>query len=151
MNGVGRLDIVENRYVGIKSRGCYETPGGTILLKAHRAIESVTLDREVAHYKDRLIPKYAELIYNGFWFSTERIAMQELIDSMQNKVNGHVKLKIFKQILFVITLIVIFVCVDSFYQFLNYTPENGFGRDLLGFKSNWYGIIQRCFFLKILM
>lgn len=96
INGVGRLDIVENRYVGIKSRGCYETPGGTILLKAHRAIESVTLDREVAHYKDRLIPKYAELIYNGFWWSPERILLQKTIDETQKNVSGAVKLSVYK-------------------------------------------------------
>ena len=95
-HGVGRIDIVENRFVGMKSRGIYETPGGTILLHARRAIESITLDKGEAHLKDEIMPKYAEVIYNGFWFSTERIAMQQLIDSMQNKVNGHVKLKIFK-------------------------------------------------------
>ena len=95
-HGVGRIDIVENRFIGMKSRGVYETPGGTILLHARRAIESITLDKGEAHLKDEIMPKYAEVIYNGFWFSTERIAMQELIDSMQNKVNGHVKLKIFK-------------------------------------------------------
>ena len=95
-HGVGRIDIVENRFIGMKSRGIYETPGGTILLHARRAIESITLDKGEAHLKDEIMPKYAEVIYNGFWFSTERIAMQELIDSMQNKVNGHVKLKIFK-------------------------------------------------------
>ena len=95
-HGVGRIDIVENRFVGMKSRGIYETPGGTILLHARRAIESITLDKGEAHLKDEIMPKYAEVIYNGFWFSTERIAMQELIESMQNKVNGHVKLKIFK-------------------------------------------------------
>ena len=95
-HGVGRIDIVENRFVGMKSRGVYETPGGTILLHARRAIESITLDKGEAHLKDEIMPKYAEVIYNGFWFSTERIAMQELIDSMQNKVNGYVKLKIFK-------------------------------------------------------
>ena len=95
-HGVGRIDIVENRFIGMKSRGIYETPGGTILLHARRAIESITLDKGEAHLKDEIMPKYAEVIYNGFWFSTERIAMQELIDSMQNKVNGHVRLKIFK-------------------------------------------------------
>ena len=95
-HGVGRIDIVENRFVGMKSRGIYETPGGTILLHARRAIESITLDKGEAHLKDEIMPKYAEVIYNGFWFSTERMAMQELIDSMQNKVNGHVKLKIYK-------------------------------------------------------
>ena len=95
-HGVGRIDIVENRFVGMKSRGIYETPGGTILLEAHRAIESITLDRGEAHIKDEIMPKYAESIYNGLWFSSERFAMQELIDSTQKKVNGKVKLKIFK-------------------------------------------------------
>ncbi|MGH8728975.1 MAG: argininosuccinate synthase [Burkholderiales bacterium] len=95
-HGIGRLDLVENRFVGMKSRGCYETPGGTILLKAHRAIESITLDREAAHLKDELMPRYAALIYNGFWFSPERKLMQELIDSTQVKVNGWVKLKLYK-------------------------------------------------------
>ena len=94
-HGVGRIDIVENRFVGMKSRDLWNTRG-TILLHARRAIESITLDKGEAHLKDEIMPKYAEVIYNGFWFSTERIAMQELIDSMQNKVNGHVKLKIFK-------------------------------------------------------
>ena len=95
-HGVGRLDIVENRYVGMKSRGCYETPGGTILLKAHRAMESLTLDREVAHLKDELMPRYAALIYNGYWFSPERRVLQELIDASQERVNGVVRLKLFK-------------------------------------------------------
>ncbi|MGB1580058.1 MAG: argininosuccinate synthase [Nevskiales bacterium] len=95
-HGVGRLDIVENRYVGIKSRGCYETPGGTILLKAHRAIESITLDREVAHLKDELMPRYASIIYNGYWWSPEREAMQTLIDDTQKYVNGKVRLKLYK-------------------------------------------------------
>ncbi|MEJ2756032.1 MAG: argininosuccinate synthase, partial [Gammaproteobacteria bacterium] len=95
-HGVGRLDIVENRYVGIKSRGCYETPGGTILLKAHRAIESITLDREMMHLKDDLMPRYAKLIYNGYWFSPERAALQALIDETQAFVTGEVKLSIYK-------------------------------------------------------
>ena len=95
-HGVGRIDIVENRFVGMKSRGIYETPGGTILLDARRAIESITLDKGEAHIKDELMPKYAEVIYNGFWFSSERISMQKLIDSMSLKVNGDVKVKIFK-------------------------------------------------------
>ncbi|MCH8543608.1 MAG: argininosuccinate synthase [Alcanivorax sp.] len=95
-HGVGRLDIVENRYVGMKSRGCYETPGGTIMLRAHRAIESLTLDRESAHLKDSLMPKYAELIYNGYWWSPERLAMQKLIDATQECVNGEVRLKLYK-------------------------------------------------------
>lgn len=95
-HGIGRLDLVENRYVGMKSRGCYETPGGTIMLKAHRAIESLTLDREVAHLKDDLMPRYASLIYNGYWWSPERIALQTLIDHTQKSVNGTVRLKLYK-------------------------------------------------------
>ncbi len=95
-HGIGRLDLVENRYVGMKSRGCYETPGGTILLKAHRAIESITLDREVAHLKDDLMPRYASLIYNGYWWSPERKALQVLIDHTQAHVNGWVRLKLYK-------------------------------------------------------
>ena len=95
-HGIGRLDIVENRYVGMKSRGCYETPGGTILLKAHSAIESITLDREAGHLKDELMPKYASLIYNGYWFSPERLMLQALIDESQKYVNGVVKLELFK-------------------------------------------------------
>ncbi len=95
-NGIGRLDIVENRFVGMKSRGCYETPGGTIMMKAHRAIESITLDRELAHLKDSLMPKYAELIYNGFWWAPEREALQGLIDDTQKYVNGKVRLKLYK-------------------------------------------------------
>jgi argininosuccinate synthase len=95
-HGIGRLDLVENRYVGMKSRGCYETPGGTILLKAHRAMESLTLDREVAHLKDELMPRYASLIYNGYWFSPERQMLQELIDASQASVNGWVRLKLYK-------------------------------------------------------
>ncbi len=95
-NGIGRLDIVENRFVGMKSRGAYETPGGTIMLRAHRAIESITLDREVAHLKDSLMPKYAELIYNGFWWSPEREMLQVAIDHSQEYVSGDVRLKLFK-------------------------------------------------------
>jgi argininosuccinate synthase len=95
-NGIGRTDIVENRYVGMKSRGCYETPGGTIMLKAHRAIESITLDREMAHLKDELMPRYAELVYNGYWFAPERQAMQALIDYSQQYVNGKVRVKLYK-------------------------------------------------------
>ena len=95
-NGIGRLDIVENRYVGMKSRGCYETPGGTIMLRAHRAIESLTLDRESAHLKDSLMPKYAEVVYNGYWWSPERSMLQGLIDATQNVVNGTVRLKLYK-------------------------------------------------------
>ncbi len=95
-HGIGRNDIVENRYVGMKSRGCYETPGGTVLLKAHRAMESLTLDREVTHLKDELMPRYAKLIYNGYWWSPEREALQSLIDWTQTGVNGIVRLKLFK-------------------------------------------------------
>ncbi|HNE38750.1 argininosuccinate synthase [Accumulibacter sp.] len=95
-HGVGRIDLVENRYVGMKSRGCYETPGGTILLPAHRAIESITLDREVAHLKDDLMPRYASLIYNGYWWSPERRALQALIDHTQQTVNGWVRVKLYK-------------------------------------------------------
>jgi argininosuccinate synthase len=95
-HGIGRLDLVENRYVGMKSRGCYETPGGTILLKAHRAIESITLDREVAHLKDELMPRYASLIYNGYWWSPERNMLQSMIDASQAYVNGTVRLKLYK-------------------------------------------------------
>lgn len=95
-HGIGRLDLVENRYVGMKSRGCYETPGGTIMLKAHRAIESITLDREVAHLKDDLMPRYASMIYNGYWWSPERAALQTLIDHTQATVNGWVRVKLYK-------------------------------------------------------
>jgi len=95
-HGIGRLDLVENRFVGMKSRGCYETPGGTILLKAHPGIESITLDREVAHLKDDLMPRYASLIYNGYWWSPERLALQTLIDHTQTSVNGVVRLKLYK-------------------------------------------------------
>jgi len=96
LHGIGRIDIVENRYVGMKARGCYETPGGTIMLKAHRAIESICLDREEAHLKDELMPKYAKLIYNGFWFSKERLMLQSAIDETQKNVQGQVRLKLFK-------------------------------------------------------
>ena len=95
-HGIGRLDLVENRYVGMKSRGCYETPGGTIMLRAHRAIESICLDREVAHLKDDLMPRYASLVYNGYWWSPERIALQTLIDHTQQNVNGFVRVKLYK-------------------------------------------------------
>ena len=95
-NGVGRLDIVENRYVGMKSRGAYETPGGTIMLRTHRGIESITLDREVAHLKDSLMPRYAELIYNGYWWSPEREMLQVAIDHSQRYVNGEVRVKLYK-------------------------------------------------------
>ncbi|WP_288546305.1 argininosuccinate synthase, partial [uncultured Helicobacter sp.] len=95
-HGIGRLDLVENRYVGMKSRGCYETPGGSIYLKAHRAIESITLDREEAHLKDEIMPKYASLIYNGYWFSPEREALQALINKTQERVEGVVRLELYK-------------------------------------------------------
>jgi argininosuccinate synthase len=95
-HGVGRLDLVENRYVGMKSRGCYETPGGSVMLKAHRAIESITLDREVAHLKDELMPRYASLIYNGYWWSPEREMLQQMIDASQAGVNGTVRIKLYK-------------------------------------------------------
>ncbi len=95
-HGIGRIDIVENRFVGMKSRGCYETPGGTIMLKAHRAIESITLDREAAHLKDELMPRYAKLVYNGYWFAPERIMLQQAIDASQVTVNGDVRLKLYK-------------------------------------------------------
>lgn len=95
-NGIGRADLVENRYVGMKSRGCYETPGGTVMLKAHRAIESLTLDKEAAHLKDSIMPKYAELVYNGYWWSPERKALQALIDETQTYVNGVVRIKMYK-------------------------------------------------------
>ena len=95
-HGIGRLDLVENRYVGMKSRGCYETPGGTIMLKAHRAVESITLDREVAHLKDDLMPRYAALIYNGYWWSPERTLLQTMIDASQARVNGWVRVKLYK-------------------------------------------------------
>jgi argininosuccinate synthase len=95
-HGIGRIDLVENRYVGMKSRGCYETPGGTIMLKAHRAIESITLDREVAHLKDDLMPRYATMIYNGYWWAPERLALQTLIDQTQQTVNGWVRVKLYK-------------------------------------------------------
>jgi argininosuccinate synthase len=95
-HGIGRLDLVENRYVGMKSRGCYETPGGTIMLKAHRAMESITLDREVLALKDDLMPRYARLIYNGYWFSPERRLLQTLVDESQKRVNGRVRVKLYR-------------------------------------------------------
>ncbi len=95
-HGIGRLDLVENRYVGMKSRGCYETPGGTVMLKAHRAMESLTMDREVAHLKDELMPRYASLVYNGYWWSPERKMLQTMIDQTQSVVNGKVRLKLYK-------------------------------------------------------
>ena len=96
IHGIGRSDIVENRFVGMKSRGCYETPGGSVILRARRAIESITLDREVLHFKDEIMPKYAKLIYNGCWWSPERMIIQEAIDKSQEFVNGFVRLKLFK-------------------------------------------------------
>jgi len=101
-HGIGRIDIVENRFVGMKSRGCYETPGGTIMLKAHRAIESITLDREVTHLKDELMPRYAKMIYNGFWFAPERVLLQQMIDASQAAVNGDVRVKLYKGNVFVV-------------------------------------------------
>ena len=101
-NGIGRDDIVENRYVGMKSRGCYETPAGTIMLKAHRAIESLTLDREAMHLKDELMPRYAKLVYNGYWWSPEREMLQAAIDATQSVVNGVVRLKLYKGNLIVV-------------------------------------------------
>ena len=95
-NGIGRVDLVENRFIGIKSRGIYETPGGTLLMIAHRAIESVTLDKETMHKKDEVMPKYAELIYNGFWYSKARFKLQKIVDLKKNQVNGLVKLKLYK-------------------------------------------------------
>ena len=95
-NGIGRVDLVENRFIGIKSRGVYETPGGTLLMQAHRAIESVTLDKETMHKKDLIMPRYAELIYNGYWYSKERFKLQKIVDQKRNKVNGSVKLRLYK-------------------------------------------------------
>ena len=95
-NGIGRVDLVENRFLGIKSRGIYETPGGTLLIIAHRAIESVTLDKETMHKKDSIMSRYAELIYNGYWYSKERFKLQKIVDLKKNKVNGSVKLKLYK-------------------------------------------------------
>ena len=95
-NGIGRVDLVENRFIGIKSRGIYETPGGTILISAHRAMESVTLDKETMHKKDAVMSRYAELIYNGYWYSKERFKLQKIIDLKKNSVNGSIKLKLYK-------------------------------------------------------
>ena len=95
-NGIGRVDLVENRFIGIKSRGVYETPGGTLLINAHRAIESVTLDKKTMHKKDEIMPRYAQLIYNGYWYSKERFKIQKIIDLKKNKVNGLIKLKLYK-------------------------------------------------------
>jgi len=96
INGIGRVDLVENRFLGIKSRGVYETPGGTLLINAHRAIESVTLDKETMHKKDNIMARYAELIYNGYWYSKERFKLQKIVDFKKNKVNGTIKLKLYK-------------------------------------------------------
>ena len=95
-NGIGRVDLVENRFIGIKSRGVYETPGGTLLVIAHRAVESVTLDKETMHKKDLIMPRYAKLIYNGYWYSKERLKLQKIVDLKRGKVNGSVKLKLYK-------------------------------------------------------
>ena len=95
-NGVGRVDLVENRFIGIKSRGVYETPGGTVLYVAHRAIESVTLDKETAHKKEKIMPEYAELVYNGYWFSKKRLNLQKIIDKKRNQVSGDVVLSLYK-------------------------------------------------------
>jgi len=95
-HGIGRVDLVENRFIGMKSRGVYETPGGTILYYAHRAIESITLNKEIAYKKDLIVPEYAELIYNGFWFSQRRKELQQIVDTSRESVNGEVKLKLFK-------------------------------------------------------
>ena len=95
-NGIGRVDLVENRFLGIKSRGIYETPGGTVLLFAHRAIESITLDKKIMHIKEKIMPRYAELIYNGFWFSKERIYLQKIIDAKKSRVEGEIKVKLYK-------------------------------------------------------
>ena len=122
-NGIGRVDIVENRYVGIKSRGVYETPGGTILLKAHRAMESITLDREEVFTKDELMPKYARLVYNGYWFAPERIMMQKAIDETQKRVNGEVKLVLYKGNVIVIG---------------RKSPNNLYDEDLATFESSNY-------------
>ena len=122
-NGIGRVDIVENRYVGIKSRGVYETPGGTILLKAHRAMESITLDREEVFTKDELMPKYARLVYNGYWFAPERVMMQEAIDATQKRVNGQVRLALYKGNVIVIG---------------RQSPNSLYDKDLATFESSNY-------------
>ena len=95
-NGIGRVDLVENRFIGIKSRGIYETPGGTVLMFAHRAMESITLDKTTMHLKDKIMPRYAELIYNGFWFSKERLSLQKVVDQKRNKIQGEVTIKLYK-------------------------------------------------------
>ena len=95
-NGIGRVDLVENRFIGIKSRGIYETPGGTVLMFAHRAMESITLDKTTMHLKDKIMPRYAELIYNGFWFSKERLSLQKIVDQKRNKIQGEVTIKLYK-------------------------------------------------------
>ena len=123
VNGIGRIDIVENRYVGIKSRGVYETPGGTILLKAHRAMESITLDREEVFTKDELMPKYARLVYNGYWFAPERVMMQKAIDATQKRVNGEVRLALYKGNVIVIG---------------RHSPNSLYDEDLATFESSNY-------------
>ena len=95
-NGIGRVDLIENRFIGIKSRGIYETPGGTVLMFAHRAMESITLDKKTMHLKDKIMPRYAELIYNGFWFSKERLSLQKIVDEKRSKVQGEVTVKLYK-------------------------------------------------------
>ena len=134
LNGIGRVDIVENRYVGIKSRGVYETPGGTILLKAHRAIESITLDREEVFTKDELMPKYARLIYNGYWFAPERVMMQKAIDETQRRVNGQVKLVLYKGNVIVIG---------------RKSPNSLYDEDLATFESSNYDQMDAEGFIKL--
>jgi len=133
-NGIGRVDIVENRYVGIKSRGVYETPGGTILLKAHRAMESITLDREEVFTKDELMPKYARLVYNGYWFAPERIMMQKAIDETQKRVNGEVKLVLYKGNVIVIG---------------RKSPNSLYDEDLATFESSNYDLRDAEGFIKL--
>ena len=133
-NGIGRVDIVENRYVGIKSRGVYETPGGTILLKAHRAMESITLDREEVFTKDELMPKYARLVYNGYWFAPERVMMQKAIDETQRRVNGQVKLVLYKGNVIVIG---------------RKSPNSLYDEDLATFESSNYDQMDAEGFIKL--
>ena len=133
-NGIGRVDIVENRYVGIKSRGVYETPGGTILLKAHRAMESITLDREEVFTKDELMPKYARLVYNGYWFAPERVMMQKAIDATQKRVNGQVKLVLYKGNVIVIG---------------RKSPNSLYDEDLATFESSNYDQFDAEGFIKL--
>jgi len=133
-NGIGRVDIVENRYVGIKSRGVYETPGGTILLKAHRAMESITLDREEVFTKDELMPKYARLVYNGYWFAPERVMMQKAIDATQKRVNGQVRLALYKGNVIVIG---------------RQSPNSLYDEDLATFESSNYDQRDAKGFIKL--